>query len=37
MMAISENSFIYHKSFKKQEKEAGTDFVLLSRSRHMIG
>ena len=29
--------FFSHKSSKKKEKEAGTNFPLLSRSRNMIG
>ena len=31
------NLFCFHKTFKMQGKEAGTNFILFSRSRNMIG
>ena len=31
------NLNFFHKNSKKQEKEAGTNFVLFSRSKDMIG
>ena len=30
---LSKNLFFFHKSSKKQEKEAGTNFILLSHSK----
>ena len=33
---IKLNYFFFYKNFKNQEKEAGTDFFLLSRSRKLI-
>ena len=34
---LSTKLYFFHKNFKKQEKNAGTDFLLLSRSRYMMG
>ena len=36
-VALCKKLYFFHEKPKKQEKEAGTDFILLSQSRNMIG
>ena len=36
-VTLSKLNFIFYEKFKKQEKEAGTNFYLLSQWKNLIG
>ena len=36
-VTLSKLNFIFYEKFKKQEKEAGTNFFLLSQWKNLIG